>query len=330
MEDKKYIAYVKKHHKKLMTKRSYQISFFIIICAVLFYFFLYRPPSNFPKGEIITIDSGQSLQNITDNLYNAHIIRSPFLFRSVAILLGGERRAIAGEYLLAKPQGPFVLAWRIVAGDFQIEFKRITVVEGQTNAQIADTLQKNLAGFSKTEFLTLAKDDAGTLFPDTYFIASSTSSQKIIDLIENNFTKKVLSIQNIYTSGHSLNEILTMASILQDEAPDTASRKVISGILWHRIAIGMPLQVDSPFLFIDGKNTFQLTVTDLKSKSLYNTYTHTGLPPGPIGNPGLDAILAALDPTPTNYLYYLSDNHGVMHYAVTYAEHEKNIRMYLR
>ena len=274
---------------------------------------MYRPPDNFPTGQIITIDSGQSLQNITDNLYAGHIIRSPFLFRTAVILLGGEKRAIAGEYLLARPEGPFVLAWRITFGNFQIEFKKITVVEGSTNAQIAIDLQKSLPNFDKTEFLTLAEPDEGYLFPNTYFIASSTKPETIITMMKNVFNAQVLSLPNIYTSGHSLNDIVTMASILQDEAGNTDARKIISGILWHRIAIGMPLQVDSPFLYIDGKNTFQLTEKDLQSSSPYNTYTHKGLPPGPIGNPGLDAIMAALDPTPTNYLYYLSDKNGVMH-----------------
>jgi UPF0755 protein len=121
-----------------------------------------------------------------------------------------------------------------------------------------------------------------------------------------------------------------MASILEAEARTTETRKIISGILWKRMEIGMPLQVDAPFQYIIGKNTFQLTTNDLKFDSPYNTYKYKGLPPGPIGNPGLDAISATVNPIKTNYLYYLSDVRGNMHYAKTFAEHVINKEKYLK
>lgn len=133
----------------------------------------------------------------------------------------------------------------------------------------------------------------------------------------------------ILKSGHSLDEILTMASILEKEANKTADRKKIAGVLWHRIDIGMPLQTDATFPYYLGRNTFEVTRTDLQTDHPYNTYTNKGLPPGPIGNPGLDSILAAAQPTKSNYIFFLSDRQGNFHYSVTYEGHLANKRRYL-
>ena len=114
-----------------------------------------------------------------------------------------------------------------------------------------------------------------------------------------------------------------------EEAPDTKDRRIIAGILWKRITIGMPLQVDAVFPYIININSLQLTKSELQTNSPYNTYTNKGLPPGPIASPGLDAILAAVNPTKTNYLYYLSDLKGNMHYCPTYACQLANQRKYL-
>lgn len=105
---------------------------------------------------------------------------------------------------------------------------------------------------------------------------------------------------------------------------------MVSGILWNRIERRMPLQVDAVFGYIFERATYSPSFADLKVDSPYNTYTHAGLPPGPICNPGLDALLAAARPAKTNYLYYLTGKDGLMHYAMTYAEHQANQRKYLK
>ncbi|MEI7513041.1 MAG: endolytic transglycosylase MltG, partial [bacterium] len=128
----------------------------------------------------------------------------------------------------------------------------------------------------------------------------------------------------------NFNEIITMASIIEGEAMKDEDRKIIADILWRRIDIGMMLQVDTTFMYINGKASSEITKADLKINSPYNTYTHKGLPPTPISNPGIEAINSAMFPTANKYLYYLSDKDGVMHYAVTFAEHKKNKEKYLR
>ena len=121
-----------------------------------------------------------------------------------------------------------------------------------------------------------------------------------------------------------------MASIIEKEAHTSDDRRVISGILWERLKIGMPLQVDATFLYINGKNTYDLSVDDLAIDSPYNTYKYAGLPIGPIGNPGLDSLEAALAPMTSPYLYYLSDKSGKTYYARTFNEHKRNREKYMQ
>ena len=121
-----------------------------------------------------------------------------------------------------------------------------------------------------------------------------------------------------------------MASIIEKEARTMETRQIIAGILWKRLELGMPLQVDVSFKYINGKTTKNLTLADLKIDSPYNSYLYKGLPPTPISNPGLDAIKAAISPTKTDYLYFLSDRKGLMHYAKTYQQHLQNKELYLR
>jgi UPF0755 protein len=153
----------------------------------------------------------------------------------------------------------------------------------------------------------------------------------ILGAFASNFSKNIAKIQpQIDAFGKPLSDVITMASLLEREAPKTYDRRVIAGILWKRVKLGMPLQVDAVFPYIIGKNSFDLTKNDLKTDSPYNTYTNLGLPPGPIANPSLDAILAAVAPVQTNYLYYLSDSNGTLYYSATYAQHLAAKQKYLR
>jgi UPF0755 protein len=121
-----------------------------------------------------------------------------------------------------------------------------------------------------------------------------------------------------------------MASLIEEETATPEDRRIVSGILWKRLSSGMRLQVDATFAYTIGKGSLELTTEDLKSDSPYNTYRIYGLPPTPIVNPGLDAITAALHPTSSPYVYYLSDKNGVMHYSKTFEEHKLAKAKYLR
>lgn len=121
-----------------------------------------------------------------------------------------------------------------------------------------------------------------------------------------------------------------MASIVEEEGKSAKDRAIISGILWKRLSKGMPLQVDAPFRYSVGKDSYTLTSEDLKVDGPYNTYTRKGLPPTPITNPGLEAILAAVRPVTTPYYFFLSEKDGTTHYAVNYDSHLQNKQIYLK
>ncbi|MCX6701950.1 MAG: endolytic transglycosylase MltG [Candidatus Zambryskibacteria bacterium] len=179
------------------------------------------------------------------------------------------------------------------------------------------------------QFLTLAKSNEGYLFPDTYFISKTAKSMDVINMMKENFEVKINSVSGIATSTHKLKDIIIMASILEGEALPK-DRNIVAGILWKRLEMGMPLQVDSTFAYINGKNTYELTLDDLKIDSPYNTYKYRGLPPGPISNPGLEAIISAINPIKTKYLYFLTEKDGTIHYAKTFEEHKRNKELYLK
>lgn len=307
---------------------AFAVGFFVLGWIYLFF---YSPPVDFPLGEIISINSGESLQSITDILYDAHIIKSPFTFRTHVILLGGEKRVIAGDYLLDKREGPADLAYRLVNGKFHLDETKITIPEGWNIFQIGDYLDKTLVNFNKNQFLALAKNKEGYLFPETYFVSPTVKPDTIINRMNETFEEKILTVSGIATSSHNLKDIITMASILENEARTKESRQIVAGILWKRLAIGMPLQVDSTFSYINGKTSEELTLSDLQIDSPYNTYLYKGLPPGPISNPGLEAINDAMNPIVTKYLYFLSSKDGeTIHYAKTFEEHIANKQKYLK
>lgn len=312
-----------------VSKKRAVTAFVVAFLVSLFFLLIFGSKSSFPVGSVMEIKSGESLQSITVKLKEENIISSEVLFRSMVILFGGEKRVIAGDYLLAKKESTFSIARRLVNGNFGIDNVRITIPEGWNVFQIADYLEKNLVFFDKKTFLDLAKDKEGYLFPDTYFVLGSIKSREIIAMMENNFLKRTSSLEEkISKSGYSKKEIIIMASILEGEAlPE--DRNVVAGILWRRLEMGMPLQVDSTFSYINGKNTYELTLDDLKIDSLYNTYKYKGLPPGPINNPGLEAITSALNPIKTKYLYFLTEKDGTIHYAKTFEEHKRNKERYL-
>lgn len=304
---------------------------FLLVCSTVLYYILWRAPSDFPVHSIVTVESGESLEETTQKFTSLSLIRSPFVFRSLVIILGGEKKVTAGDYLLSDRESPLTLAWRIIEGRFGMDPIKMTVPEGLNIYEISGLLSKNLIAFDVKSFEKNAQVKEGYLFPDTYFLPPTAKPEEVISRMEENFNKKIQTIgKEIEFFGKSLEDVVTMASILEGEAKDTESRRIVAGILWKRISIGMPLQVDATFKYINGKDSSNLTLDDLKIDDAYNTYTNRGLPPTPINNPGLDALLAAVTPIKTDYLYFLTGKDGKMYYAKTFEQHKVNKVRYLK
>ncbi len=297
-----------------------------LVCII--FLTTFSAPINFPQGAYVKVAPGSSLQVIAQDFEERGVVSSATLFKLLVRALGSDKRIQAGVYFFADKQNMIWIAERLVTGDLETTPVRVTVVEGSTDADIAKLLLQKVPEFGAHEFIQGARE--GYMFPDTYFFRPGDDAQAILSVFANNFQVQLRKVQKqIDASGHSQEDIITMASLLEKEASKTEDRRMIAGILWHRIAIGMPLQVDAVFPFIIGKNSFNLTRADLTIESPYNTYKYKGLPIGPIDNPGLDSILAAATPIKSSYIYYLSDSNGNFHYAVTYAQHMANRAKYI-
>lgn len=303
----------------------------VFVLSIVGYVVVWKTPRDFPVHTIVSVQPGESLETVTQKFTTLRIIRSPFVFRSLVILLGGEKKVTAGDYLLTDKDSPLTLAWRIIEGKFGMEPVKVTIPEGLNNEEISTIIAKKLVVFDAISFEKEAVKKEGYLFPDTYFFPPTAKPQEVIDRMTNNFNEKIKTIESdIQSFGKSVSDVVIMASILEGEAKDTESRQIVAGILWKRIALGMPLQVDATFKYINGKDSSNLTLDDLKIDNAYNTYTNRGLPPTPINNPGIDALLAAVTPTKTDYLYFLTGKDGKMYYAKTFEQHKANKVKYLK
>lgn len=291
----------------IYTKKGWQaLSLVFLAILILVYVFLIAPPDNFPKKSIFTVEEGMNLDQLGSELEIKHIIRSPLWFRMAAISVGGERSMKAGDYYFEREQNVFTVALRIAMANRGIETVRITIPEGFTNQEISNLFDQRFLKFDHNEFLSLAPQ--GFLFPDTYFIEVGATASSTIKLLRNNFDNKTFKLTTeIKNSGHSLRDIITIASIIESETRTNKDRPIVSGILWKRLKIGMPLQVDSS----------------------PETYDRKGLPNDPISNPGLESIVASIHPLNTAYLYFLTDKAGNVYYAKTFDEHQRNRELYL-
>jgi UPF0755 protein len=290
-------------------KKNWLLNTFLFVgfFLIFLYFFLFAPSGN--NDVILHISNGTSINSITQKLEDEKAVRNDFTLKLFIKILKSGRGIISGDYLIKKNSPVWVVAWQIGRGHHNIEPVRVVIREGIDNSDIADLLAKKISSFRKDLFLAGVNDKQGYLFPDTYFFFPLDTTPEIIGKLSSNFKLQIKDLLfPITQSGKELNEIITMASILEGEAGGKEDIDVISGILWKRIEKGMPLQVD-----VDK-----------------STYVTKGLPLNPLNNPGLQSINAAISPMDSPYLYYLHDKDGNVHYAVTFEEHKSNITKYLK
>lgn len=205
----------------------------------------------------------------------------------------------------------------------------ITIPEGFTVEQMAGLFEEK-GLFSKIEFIKIAQNEEGYLFPDTYRFFKSTTPEKVMEKMKKNFDEKISEfLPEIERQKKTPRDIIIMASIIEKEVHKIEDRGLVSGILWKRIKEGIGLQVDATITYVLKKTSAELTLDDLKTDSVYNTYKYKGLPKGPISNPGKSAIFTAVFPVNSKFLFYLSDKDGKTHYAKNFEEHKKNKLLYL-
>jgi len=298
--------------------KKYIIFILLIILIVAAGFRLtFLPVSEDSAEEVrFSVKKGEGSKDIALHLEKENLIRWAPTFRIYVLARGIASDLKAGEYLLSSSMDIPEIAEKLVNGDV-LKIK-VTIPEGFTVKQIEERLGLELS----------ADNLEGFLFPDTYQFYFGFSGKEAIEVMRDNFEKKLTTDlrESIANQGKTIFEIVTMASLIEKEVKSLPDKKLVSGILWKRLEIGMPLQVDAALAYIlEGSWDFDemrrevALARDIDSS--YNTYKYLGLPPGPICNPGLDSIIAAVYPAESDYLYYLSTPGGETIFSKTLAEH---------
>jgi UPF0755 protein len=301
---------------------------------------LYRPYRGFAGSEMLEIAPGMGATAIADLLVSRGVLahRWPFLARS---LLGRNRRRLkAGEYLFDPPLRPIDVYRRLVAGD--VYLYSVVIPEGSDRFDIARILAERLAidpavFLRRTGQTSLIQDLdphapslEGYLFPDTYRYPRRVTAETVITTMLGRF-RHVLQTrfhdETISASGN-LHSVVTLASLVEKETPDPAERPLVAGVFTRRLKLNMLLQCDPTVIYaarLADRPIGVIRESDLKFDSLFNAYIHSGLPPGPIANPGEASLRAAFHPADGDALYFVSNNHGSHVFSKTLAEHQRNV-----
>jgi len=295
-----------------------------------------------PQSEkvMITIPPGQSLKTTTERLYKNKIIKNTFKFNILARIKGYDKQLKAGEYALSATLSPIEILEKLVKGE--VELYKLTVPEGYNIYQIADLVDE--AGFVQgSSFIKAATDAAlarkyginaetfeGYLFPETYYFPKKVSSETILSTMVRRFWK-VFSpawIERADQLGFSIHQIVTLASIIEKETGDPSERSVISSVFHNRLKMNMRLESDPTVIY--GLKNFDgnLTRAHLETPTPYNTYKINGLPVGPIANPGIKSLEAALYPADTKFIYFVSKKNKTHQFSTNLQDHNQAVRKY--
>ncbi|MBI2048421.1 MAG: endolytic transglycosylase MltG [Parcubacteria group bacterium] len=316
--------------QKHANRRTALVALIVAAPFAVFYAMALRPPANFPAGDIISVERDASAASVAQQFEDQRVIRSASVFKLALKLMGGDRNIHAGDYQFNHSKNVLRVAQALMTGDFGLEPVRIYIPAGATAREMAETLGKKLPRLDKEAFVRDALPHEGYLYPDTYFFLPTAKEDVVIRTLRETFEAKIAPIQtDIDAFGRPLSDIIIVASLLEREESDYLDKQKIAGIIWKRLEINMPLQVDATFVYTIGKGSNELTLKDLEEDSPYNTYRNKGLPPGPIANPSVSSIRAAIHPIEQGYLFYLADHTGTTHYSATYEEHLRKKRYYL-
>ena len=302
--------------------------------------FLFLSPLRERETVEVKVERGEPLSAIVHRLKAHGVISNEKLFSFWARLWGLDKRIHWGLYRFEMPLPPRQVLNQMLLG--KGVFHRITVPEGLTVKEIADLLAKEaiadkdrfLAEAISTELLSLVglegKGVEGYLFPNTYYFTPFVSERDILIAMVEQFRETFNPRLKEQTReiGLSLHEAVTLASLIEKETGIEAERPLVSAVFHNRLKGKIPLQSDPTVIYGLKRFSGSLTRKDLQSRSPYNTYRILGLPPGPICNPGLSALKAALYPAPVPYLYFVSKNDGSHLFSVSLSEHNRAVKIY--
>jgi len=324
----------------------------------------FSTPGN-PNNASFVIAPGDGIEKIVNGLKEQGFVHSELLFKVALRTSGLATRLQPGTYDLRDTDSYGDLVARLASGGVSADEFTLRVLEGHDLRDIVASLEKlgyaraqelyRVTGLPATDHRILSAASApkpadlsrdysflkdkpsfvsleGFLFPDTYRIFRDATPDEIVRIMLDNFDRKFNPEMRARTAsqGRTVFEIVTMASIIENEVRGEDDRRMVSDLFWRRLKEGMALQADSTVNYITGKGHASVLLEDTKNISQYNTYKYRGLPLGPIGNPGISAINAALEPKPNAFVYFLTDKEGTVHYGRTLDEHNRNKAKYLR
>ena len=293
-----------------------------------------------PEGQkFVMLRPGYSTRRIATELQTAGVIRSRLAF-VLWHRFRGKQSLKAGEYLFDRTARTVDVHGRLVRGDIYVH--TVVIPEGYTMFDIAQAVQDAGLGSSQ-EFLEVAKSDVGLisdvapeaktlegyLFPNTYEFTRTQSMKDIVAVMVKQFRQVAEQIG--LTTGSQKADVqktVTMASIVEKETAVPEEREVVASVYYNRLARNIALQADPSVIYaelLDGRYSGALHHSDMQFQSAYNTYTHPGLPPGPIGSPGRSALEAAMHPAQTDFYYFVSDGNGHHRFSRSLEEHNQNV-----
>lgn len=307
---------------------------------------VYQPVSHSAAARVITISPGMGTKAIIGRLTDAGVVKRPSALILYLALMGESDELQAGDYTFDSPISAIEAINKIRRGD--ISFERVTIPEGFNRFEIAQTLAEKTGKGTGDDFLRLMNDTRsvariagsarnleGYLFPDTYLFTAQTTIEELIKAMVERFDRIFSPEWATRASqlGLSIHEVVTLASIIEEEARVDEDRPLIASVLMNRLKLGMPLAADPTFIYAailandyDGNPN---QPRHRRRASRYNTYIYTGLPPGPICSPGKEAMQAALYPADTDFLYFVvSGLDGRHKFSRTAAEHDIAVEEY--
>lgn len=328
----------------------------ILVLGLIYFFYqLVTPAQSQAENVFFVIEKGQGVNEISQDLQQQGLIRDKLVFKTYLWLKGIENKLQAGEYDLNTGMNIRKLSNALISSSYLSQERQIKIIEGWTAEEI-DNYLAEIGMFPAGEFLKYTNNAQidytflptrsclptancpepirsleGYLFPDTYRIFKKATISEVVKKMLDNFDKRLTPElrEEIRQQGRTIREVMILASILEKEVRAYEDRQMVADVFLKRLQADKPLQSDATVNYITKKKTTRPSLEDVSRDSPYNTYKNKGLPPGPICNPGLDSIKAAIYPKANDYYYFLTKDDGTVIWSKTGEEHEANKQKYL-
>lgn len=313
----------------------------VLIGALYLAYSLTRPYKGFDQAVLLEFPPGTSTQAMARELARNGVLPNEWTFLAIRVIQP-QAKLQAGEYKFEREDSPWNVFHRISRGD--VFYYELRVPEGYNLFDIAGELERQ--GIMKaSEFITVARDPSlirdiapeapsldGYLFPAIYRLTRRTTAKQLAQEMTNRFRR---AWKEIARPGADVHDTVTLASLVEKETGVPSERPQVSSVFHNRLARGMTLDCDPTIIYaalLENRYRGTIYQSDLENRSPYNTYKHAGLPPGPIANPGIASLKAALEPAETDYLFFVAkgDGSGGHEFTASFAEHQQNVEAYRR